>query len=267
MNDLQPTPPQHPADLRIPGHPMIFGKMSDCAKAIGYGAPKDGKNKQQNYDYTSAASVRKACAIEMGKHRICVGSEIRVVTTEMRQIGSKHASYCEVVVTLTFYAEDGSSLSAQGIGSGMDYGDKAVMKAQTAAEKYALCSAFSIAMGEDPEADESIDRGAAEEPRQERQQSQQTQRSDPAARRDAVTASSPTNTKALAKTLTPADCLEALTEVGVIGASQRVDFSRGFFACDDADQRVLWKAIKDHAQRGKVDLDVIKENMRRAGGD
>lgn len=53
----------------------------------------------------------------------------------------------------------------------------------------------------------------------------------------------------------------------VLGASQRVDFSRGFFACEDADQRVLWKAIKDHAQRGKCDLDVIKENMRRAGGE
>lgn len=253
------------ATTLAPAYPMIFGKMADCSKTIGYGAPKDGTNRQQNYDYTSAAGVRKACGIAMGKHGISVGSEIRVVTTEQRQIGSKLASYCELVVTLTFYAEDGSSLSAQGIGSGMDYGDKAVMKAQTAAEKYAYCSAFSIAMGEDPEADESIDRGAAEEPQ--RRPSETAQRSDPAARRDAVTASSPANTKALAKTLTPAECLEALTEFGVIGASQRVDFSRGFFACDDADQRVLWKAIKDYAKRGNVDLDVIKENMRRAGGD
>lgn len=248
-------------------HPMIYAKMAEASRRIGYGAPKDGRNKQQGYDFTSTASIKKACGVVLGELGISVGSEVRQLTSEVRDIGSKRGPYVEVIVTLRFYAIDGSTVSAQGIGSGMDLGDKACMKAQTVAERYAYMSAFSIAMGEDPEADESIDRGAAEEPRHERHQAQQTQRSDPAARRDAVTASSPANIKALAKTLTPAECLEALTEFGVIGASQQVDFSRGFFACDDADQRVLWKAIKDYAQRGKVDLDVIKENMRRAGGD
>lgn len=113
--------------------------------------------------------------------------------------------------------------------------------------KMAACAAFSIAMGEDPEADESIDR-AAHEPMERARvssdptpppQDRYTRASQP------TQASAPSDAKRLTKTLNPAECLEALTEFGVLGASQRVDFSRGFFACEDADQRVLWKAIKD----------------------
>lgn len=237
----------------ITTHPLIFGKMAEASRRIGYGIAKDGRNKQQGYDFTSTANVKKTCGMVLGELGICVGSELRQLTSEVRDIGAKRGPYVEVVITLTFYAEDGSNISAQGIGSGMDLGDKACMKAQTVAERYAYMSAFSIAMGEDPEADESIDRGVQEEPH--RRQSQPTQ------------ANAPSDTKRLTKTLNPAECLEALTEFGVLGASQRVDFSRGFFACEDADQRVLWKAIKDHAARGQFNLDVIKENMRRAGGE
>lgn len=240
--------------------PLIYAKMAEAARRIGYGIAKDGRNKQQGYEFTSTANVKKTCGVVLGELGISVGSELRQLTSEIRDIGSKRGPYVEVIVTLHFYAVDGSSVSAQGIGSGMDLGDKACMKAQTVAERYAYMSAFSIAMGEDPEADESIDRAAQEEPKT-------YPRNEPVAHRQAVTANSAPAAKHMAKALTPTECLEALTEFGVLGASQRVDFSRGFFACEDADQRVLWKSIKDYAARGKVDLDVIKENMRRAGGD
>lgn len=250
--------------------PLIYAKMAEAARRIGYGIAKDGRNKQQGYEFTSTANVKKTCGVVLGDLGICVGSELRQLTSEVRDIGAKRGPYVEVVITLTFYAEDGSSVSAQGIGSGMDLGDKACMKAQTVAERYAYMSAFSIAMGEDPEADESIDRGVREEPMERARvsndptpppQDRYTRASQP------TQANAPSDTKRLVKTLNPAECLEALTEFGVIGASQRVDFSRGFFACEDADQRVLWKAIKDHAARGQFNLDVIKENMRRAGGE
>ena len=47
------------------------------------------------------------------------------------------------------------------IGSGQDAGDKAVMKAQTAAIKYAYMLSLCIATGDDPEADSKTDENSA----------------------------------------------------------------------------------------------------------
>jgi hypothetical protein len=62
-----------------------------------------------------------------------------------------------VRITLTFHHGE-ETLSAQGIGQGFDKGDKAVMKAMTAAQKYAYATAFCISWGDDPEADSTTDR-------------------------------------------------------------------------------------------------------------
>ena len=45
-------------------------------------------------------------------------------------------------------------MTAEGLGAGTDSADKAVMKAATAAEKYAYIGALCLAMGEDAESDE-----------------------------------------------------------------------------------------------------------------
>ena len=49
--------------------------------------------------------------------------------------------------------ESGETIQITGLGSGQDGGDKAVMKAQTAAIKYAYLLSFAISTGDDPEAD------------------------------------------------------------------------------------------------------------------
>lgn len=140
----------------------IYAKMAAAAKSVGYGVSKDGRNDFHRYEYTSAANVRKECGSAMGRHGIAVSSSLEIVRSEQRSDAKgKPTNYVEVLATLTFYsAEDGSSLTAQGYGCGTDNGDKAPMKAQTAAEKYAYLSAFTIAMGEDPEADSSTDESA-----------------------------------------------------------------------------------------------------------
>jgi hypothetical protein len=55
----------------------------------------------------------------------------------------------------TFYAKDGSSISAVVIGEGMDSGDKASNKAMAVALKYALLQVFCIPTEDtkDPDAD------------------------------------------------------------------------------------------------------------------
>ena len=55
------------------------------------------------------------------------------------------------------------------MGSGQDAADKAVMKAQTAAIKYAFMLSLCIATGDDPEADAGIDERNYGEPQYQRQ--------------------------------------------------------------------------------------------------
>jgi hypothetical protein len=116
--------------------------------------PKDRVNSFHGYSYVSADAV-------MNKVRkALVGSGIALSTeAELLRFEGGHAI---VRVTLTFnYGEE--SLSAQGIGQGFDKGDKAVMKAMTAAQKYAYATAFCISWGDDPEADSKTDRYHQEE--------------------------------------------------------------------------------------------------------
>ena len=137
----------------------IAAKMAAAAKRIGYGVAKDGRNDHQRYDYTSAANVRLQCGKAMGEERIAVSSVLVVLCSEQRMSANgKPQNHVEVLATLTFIdADSGESLTAQGIGCGTDSGDKAPMKAVTAAEKYAYVSAFTLAMGEDPEGDPATD--------------------------------------------------------------------------------------------------------------
>jgi hypothetical protein len=53
--------------------------------------------------------------------------------------------------------DSGETVTITGIGSGQDSGDKAVMKAQTAAIKYAYLLSLAISTGDDPEADLKTD--------------------------------------------------------------------------------------------------------------
>jgi hypothetical protein len=58
----------------------------------------------------------------------------------------------------------GESVTITGIGAGQDSGDKAIMKAQTAAIKYAYLLSMAIATGDDPEADSKTDEASQKPP-------------------------------------------------------------------------------------------------------
>jgi hypothetical protein len=137
----------------------LASKLANVSKACGY-VQKQGFNKMQNYKYAQAADVlgkvNEACA-EQG---IAVTSnaellEWREVTNSKGNVGSM----ITVRVTLTLHdTESDATLSAVGLGTGQDYGDKAIAKAQTMAHKYAWMHSLNIATGDDPEADENTDK-------------------------------------------------------------------------------------------------------------
>ena len=62
--------------------------------------------------------------------------------------------------------ESGETFAIVGIGSGQDSGDKAVMKAETAAIKYAYMLSLAISTGDDPEADIQTDLSTTKQKRQ-----------------------------------------------------------------------------------------------------
>jgi len=129
----------------------ISAVMSDVG-VIG----KNTRNTQQNFMFRGIDAVMNALQPAMLKNHIFVVPEVLEQTREER-LSQKGATliYSILKVKYTFYAEDGSSISAVIIGEGMDSGDKASNKAMSIAFKYACFQVFCIPTEEmkDPDAE------------------------------------------------------------------------------------------------------------------
>lgn len=117
---------------------------------------KNKRNAQQGFAYRGIDDVMNALQPLLAKHHIFVVPEVQEQQREERQAsrgGVLLYSICRV--KYTFYAEDGSSVSAVVIGEGMDSGDKATNKALSVAFKYACFQVFCIPTEEmsDPDAE------------------------------------------------------------------------------------------------------------------
>lgn len=118
----------------------INAVMKDCG-AVG----KDSRNPQQGYQYRGIDAVMNAINPALTKNKVFVAPEVLEQTREERQSAKGGLLiYSIVKVKYTFYAEDGSNVSAVVMGEGMDSGDKATNKAMSAAFKYALFQTFCI---------------------------------------------------------------------------------------------------------------------------
>jgi len=117
---------------------------------VGFVA-KDGKNAHFKYRYTSAEAVLNKVRSALIRQNVSLSSQANVAWI------SPDGKNAVVHMRLTFHLGD-ESASVEGLGQGSDSTDKAVMKANTAALKYALANAFLISFGDDPEADSSIEK-------------------------------------------------------------------------------------------------------------
>ena len=111
----------------------------------GYAIRKDKKNPQQGFSYRGIDDVMNVFQPLMAKHGVFVVPEVLEASREDRQT-AKGTSLIYSVLTIryTFYAADGTSVSAVVIGEGMDSGDKASNKALSAGMKYALFQTFCV---------------------------------------------------------------------------------------------------------------------------
>ena len=106
---------------------------------------KDSENKMQNYKFRGIDAVMNVFNPLLAKHKVFVVPTVLDMAREERQNTKGNTMlYTILTVQYTFYAEDGTSVTAITIGEGMDTGDKSVNKAMSAAYKYALFQVFCI---------------------------------------------------------------------------------------------------------------------------
>ena len=144
----------------------IAAKLVKVMKTCGY-IQKQGKNTFHNYKYAMAADVLEKVNAALVENGLATISEpelidLRDVTTSSGK--TEHLATVKTKITI-IDSESGESISAVGLGSGQDAGDKAVMKAETASQKYAWMMTLMIATGDDPEADATVDERTADKPK------------------------------------------------------------------------------------------------------
>ena len=133
-------------------------KLIEVMKLCKY-VMRNGVNTFHKYRYATSADVLEkvnSAFTKQGIATIVVPEIIKdeVVTTAKGTV--EHLVTVKIEVTLVD-KDSGETAVFHGFGSGQDATDKAVMKAQTAALKYAYMLSLAIATGDDPEADESTD--------------------------------------------------------------------------------------------------------------
>lgn len=122
----------------------IYQAISKCMKEIG-AVKKNSVNKTQGFNYRGIEAVVNAINPVLVKNHVFLVPKVLEHKREERKTakgGLLIYSICKI--EFTFYAEDGSNITAVTIGEGMDSGDKATNKAMAIAFKYACFQVFCI---------------------------------------------------------------------------------------------------------------------------
>ncbi len=106
---------------------------------------KEKFNKQQGFKYRGIDDVMNTFYPLLAKYKVFIAPEVLEQTREERATKSGgNLIYSILKIKFTFYAEDGSNISAVVIGEGMDSADKSSNKAMAVAMKYAMFQVFCI---------------------------------------------------------------------------------------------------------------------------
>jgi hypothetical protein len=142
------------------GSSTLFAKLAQVTCEIGRVA-KNGRNDFHGYDYVTESDLVDAVRDRLSGRGVAYF--FSTVSIETRETGAKAGPITTVEVQVTFAdADTGETFSVNGFGSGQDAGDKGIYKAITGAQKYVLMKNFLIATGDDPEADEKVDKANSE---------------------------------------------------------------------------------------------------------
>lgn len=133
-------------------------RLSRLAEACAY-VRKEGRNDFHKYNYATAAQIFERVNEALAEQQLVSipHFSIHSIETRTNQRGGTE-TLATVECTLRIEDLDGEkAVVTRAYGAGMDNGDKAIMKAQTAALKYAWIMLLNISTGDDPEADSNVD--------------------------------------------------------------------------------------------------------------
>lgn len=136
----------------------LVKKLAEVMQEVKY-IQKRGHNKFHNYKYATESDVAEKVREALAERSVIMIPNVTSQSTR-EHINAKGKTEYIATVMMEFKFLDGESgeeISFHSVGEGQDAGDKAVYKAITGAQKYALMKAFMIPTGDDPEADSGTD--------------------------------------------------------------------------------------------------------------
>jgi len=146
----------------------MLNVMSECSHVL-----KNGENSFHHYKYVTSADVLEKVNESLVKNGLCsiaVPELLNIVDVTNSKGNIERLATVKMDILL-IDKDSGETVTIAGIGAGQDPGDKSVMKAQTAAIKYAYMLSLAISTGDDPEADCKTDQnseGSILQPNQEK---------------------------------------------------------------------------------------------------
>ena len=142
----------------------LASKLVEVMKSCKY-VTKNGLNTFHKYKYATSADVLEKVNAALTNQGIATVVLPEIVKDEVVTTSKGNAEHLVTVkIEITLIDKDsGETATFRGFGSGQDASDKAIMKAQTAALKYAYMLSLAMATGDDPEADTKTDENMSTE--------------------------------------------------------------------------------------------------------
>lgn len=133
-------------------------KLAEVMKQVKY-IEKKGFNSFHRYKYATESDVAEKVREVLAENGVMMIPNVTSQTVREHVNAKGKTEYIATVhMEFNFYdGESGEKITFNMVGEGQDAGDKAVYKAITGAQKYALMKAFMIPTGDDPEADTGTD--------------------------------------------------------------------------------------------------------------
>ena len=144
-----------------------MGLAAKLAEITGLMAhiPKEGFNANQKYKFVRETDVAEKVSQLLSERKIFLHQSVIASSREALYTTASGSTMWMSHVEMSFQFIDGETgeTTPQAVfpGDGADTGDKGIYKAMTGAEKYFLMKTFLVSTGDDPEADEKVDKAAA----------------------------------------------------------------------------------------------------------
>lgn len=154
----------------------LIKKLAEIMQAVKY-IQKTGYNKFHKYSYATEADVSEAVREQLASRAVMMIPSVLKREVREHKSRSGNTEYIAIVdMEFKFMdGETGEEVVFLFSGEGQDAGDKAIYKAETGTQKYAMMKVFQIPTGDDPELDSGADPQQQPQGQQQGQQQRQQQ--------------------------------------------------------------------------------------------